>query len=351
MDNLNSQPAPGIMQNIQSGISNASEGISNIAENVSQGIGQGLDTAKTNIDQAVNNFSSNDSVQATSSFLNANTIIAKFAFLILVVVGFLFLFNLGIQLIGYFMKNNENPILINGKINPQDGAVIISQNPQVKGSIIVPRSNNAISGLEFTWAVWLLYKPPVNTSTNVYQPVFIKGDCSVGSSDQFSSLNNAPGVYFGPPSLKKDNDNTNPIANSLWVLMDTVATPSTDSVMAKDGTEYIEIEQVPIDKFFHLAIRCQNKYIDVYINGTIVFRKNLVNVPKQNYYDVNVCPSSPYDGYLSDLRYFNKALTVVDINNIVSRGPNLNNANTGSSSKQNVGSNYLSTLWYTKFLR
>jgi hypothetical protein len=337
-----SSQEPGFLQN-------TTEGISNMAQNVSQGIGQGLDAAKSNVDQAVNNFSSNESVQASSSFLSANTIVAKFAFLILVIVGFLVLFNLGIWLIGYFMSTNQNPYLVQGKLNPKDGALVISQNPAIKGSIPIPRSNNAITGIEFTWSVWLLYNPPADTSTGVYQPVFVKGDYSVGNNTIFSSVNNAPGVYFGPTSNKTPEGK--PIANSLWILMDTVTTPSSESVSAKDGTEYIEIQQVPIDKFFHLAIRCQNKYIDVYINGTIVFRKNLVNVPKQNYYNVNICPSSPFDGYLSDLRYFSRALTVIDINNIVLKGPNMNTAKTSASSKQYTGSNYLSSMWYGKFLK
>ena len=70
-----SSQEPGFLQN-------TTEGISNMAQNVSDGIGKGLDVAKSNVNQAVNSFASNDSIQASSSFLNANTIVAKFAFLI-----------------------------------------------------------------------------------------------------------------------------------------------------------------------------------------------------------------------------------------------------------------------------
>jgi hypothetical protein len=132
--------------------------------------------------------------------------------------------------------------------------------------------------------------------------------------------------------------------------MDTMPIPSQNSVIAQDNTEYIEITKVPMNKFFHVAVRCQNKYIDVYINGTVVFRKNLVNVPKQNYYDVHVCPSPAYDGYLSDLRYFSSALTVVDINSIVVKGPNMNNSSS-ITLNQNVGYSYLSNIWYNQFLK
>ena len=340
----------GMMQNINDTAENVSDGITNTAENISDGINQGLNVAKENIDQAVTNFSSNENVQATTSFLEANTLIAKFSFLILVVVGFFVLFNLGIQVIGYFMSTSQNPILVNGKIEAQSGGLTISQNPQVKDSIVIPRSNNALTGIEFTWSVWLLYNPPPNTTNTspIYEPVFIKGDCSIGDNSTFCSLNNAPGVYLGPATLVDKDNNNNPIPNSLWILMDTIPTPSKDSVDANNNTEYIEITQVPINKFFHVAIRCQNKYIDVYVNGTIVFRKNLVNVPKQNYYDLQVCPTPAYPGSLSDLKYYSRALTVVDINSIVLKGPNMNSAKAGSS--QSVGTNYLSTLWYGKFL-
>lgn len=318
---------------IGSTFSNLQSGITGAASN----IGSAYQGAKDNVSSGMDKFSSAADVASNdSSFLDANGIVAKFAFLIIVVVVFMVLMNLGIYLIGYFTKPNTSPLIIDGQIlgNYSTSAV---QNPNDSSSILISRSNNATSGIEFTWSVWLLYNPPTVASSNKYQPVFVKGDAAASVDSQFYSINNGPGVYFGPID---DPSGT----NTLYILMDTVASPST---LNANSTEKIIINNIPISKYFHLAIRCQNKYIDVYINGTIVYRNNLTDVPKQNYYNVNVCGGGGFNGYLSNLQYFTRSLTVTDINSIVGKGPNTKNA----MSDNNFTSYYLSNLWYNAFLK
>ena len=59
---------------------------------------------------------------------------------------------------------------------------------------------------------------------------------------------------------------------------------------------------------------CNNKVVDVYVNGVITKRVTFSSVPKQNFGDVHV-NSSGYDGQLSDLRYFDMGLDVFQIKN------------------------------------
>jgi hypothetical protein len=378
--------------------------LGNAIDNVGYAVNNAADGVKQNINNVVSDFSNNGAVVASSSFLQSNTIIAKFSFLILVVVGFIVLFNLGIQIIGYFTSVDQNPYIVKGQIQGTNTA-IISQDPNISGSKPIQRSNNESSGIEFTWSCWLLYKVDASSkNVDTYQPVFVKGDCSLQpelSSTGFYSLNNAPGVYFGKSS--NTDENGNPMTNSLWILMDTIPIPS-QSTVDKDagnlfnakkgsmpssmpstsmpstsmpttsmptttpeqtfqnmegfsnqfnthGTEYMEIPNIPINKYFHLAIRCQNKYIDVYINGTVVYRVDLVNVPKQNYYDIEVCGKGGFNGNLSNLRYYSKSLSVIEINDIVMKGPDLNVSSIApNNSASNVGSAYLSNIWYNKFI-
>ena len=112
-------------------------------------------------------------------------------------------------------------------------------------------------------------------------------------------------------------------------------------------TEYIEITNIPINKYFHLAIRCENKFIDVYVNGTVVSHTDLINVPKQNYYDITVGDDKLNGStYISNLRYFSSALSVIDINTIVTNGPNTKNAFSSTNILPQYVPNYLSNLWY-----
>jgi hypothetical protein len=125
---------------------------------------------------------------------------------------------------------------------------------------------------------------------------------------------------------------------------------ASQSATKNDPVSIIQIPNLPVNTYFHLAIRCQNTYIDIYINGTLLKRQNLMNVPKQNYYNVNVCPAGGYSGTLSNLQYFDKALTVVEINTIVQTGPNQKDITT-SNPCSSVLPNTISTSWYNSFLK
>lgn len=274
-------------------------------------------------------FSSSDAVETNDTgFLNSNGIIAKVVFLIMVVIGFIFIFYVSLVIMGWFYTTSSNPKLVDGQINANTYKTI-SQNPANSASKTILRSNNQASGIEFTWAVWLNYTG--SNSDEKYNPVFIKGDAT--KSGDYSSVNHGPGVYFNKGSSE------NP--NNLFILMDTVThTAATNQI--------IEIPDLPIGTYFHLGIRCQNTFVDIYINGTLVKRQNLGNAPKQNYYNVHVCPHGGFGGSLSDLQYFDRALSVVEINTIVQSGPNMKTISGNPFSYDSI--NVMSTSWYNNFL-
>jgi hypothetical protein len=294
-------------------------------------IGENVTNIQNSVSKGINEFYSPTNAPAPAAiaetgFYDSNGIIAKFAFLVLVIILFLILLNLGIGLISYFLSSPKRVYIINGMIDGNN-MKIISQDPKVNNSPIIYRSNNEITGIEFTWSVWL--RLDGLSPSNMYQPIFVKGN-STYNSQGVSSISNGPGVYF--------SGNSN---NSLRIMMDTVSRPSANE--KTPSTEIIDISNIPLKKWFHLAVRCQNKYVDAYINGLVVYRTNLVNVPLQNYDNIQVCGNSGFNGKLSNLIYYSRALNIVDINGLVSSGPNTKNADPGLG---NFGTNYLSTQWY-----
>ena len=80
------QPIANILPNADA----VTNGISNTFNNFSSTI---ADT-KNSIQSSMNEFSSTSAVDAGKEFLQSNTLIAKFGFIILVLFGFLFLFNI-----------------------------------------------------------------------------------------------------------------------------------------------------------------------------------------------------------------------------------------------------------------
>jgi len=185
--------------------------------------------------------------------------------------------------------------------------------------------------LEFTWSVWLKFNDLPN---NTAQHIFNKGDNNIDNITGMAKVNNGPGLYVAKA--------VDPVSNSL-VLHVKMDTSSSD-----DTSNTIDIPNIPIGKWVNVVIRLQNTFLDVYINGTIAKRHVLKYVPKQNYNDINVCQNGGFQGMLSDLRYYNHAISVFEINNIVSWGPNTFSylPTTQIQSSSNMF-DYLSQTWYT----
>lgn len=324
-----------LQENIKEGIRDIPENFNKAVEGAKENAENAYSYVKEGVQDQLKQFSSPEQVATTEQgFLESNSIIAKFVFVILVVIGFLILLNLGITLIGYFTSNtNTNPLVVKGMILGNTDGQIISQDPKNSNSVLVQRSNNQATGIEFSWSLWLkvdnLSNPGSGTGSNVtYQHIFSKGGNGSFEKNGVMSVNNAPGLY-----LRSDT-------NSLHIVM--------DSVVSNDTNTTLDIDNIPLGKWFHVLIRMQNKVLDVYINGTIASRLIMQNVPKQNYDNIYVCKNGGFNGSLSNLQYYAKALNALDLNNIIIAGPNTSLSATSAQnlSKQSTY-DYLSTLWYS----
>ena len=83
--------------------------------------------------------------------------------------------------------------------------------------------------------------------------------------------------------------------------------------------------------------------LDCYINGTLTKRHILTGVPVQNYDDVYLCNNGGFDGYVSNLWYYNYALGTKAINDITVNGPNMNMKDDGMAGSV---PKYFSMRWY-----
>ena len=258
-------------------------------------------------------------------FLNSNSIIARISFLLLFILIFVIILKLSIALLTRIMTNiNNNPKLINGMIDAKQ-LVIIPQNPSSNNSIIINRSINGPNGIEFTWSVWFFIND-LTYNTGKYKHIFSKGNNMTTSLDTkgLNFPNNAPGMYIYPKT------------NDLLIVMNTYETINQE----------ITINDIPIGKWVNVILRCRNKTLDVYINGTITKSVNLNGVPKQNYGDVFVAMNGGFDGYISDLRYYDYSLGLSEISGLTFMGPNLEMSSSNSASLLLKSPDYLSLRWY-----
>jgi hypothetical protein len=325
-------------------ITNGYNSVKNTLGNAVSDVSSGVNNMTDNLKNTFSDFSSKNVMNAGSDFLESNTIIAKFVFIILIVIIFVFLIYLGIFLIQFFTSLPKDPFLVKGLL---DGSsfVTIQQDPKSNPNKLVNRSNNQTNGIEFTWSVWLYIKNiPIPTSgKDTYQCIFLKGDNNFPTGNNgLSSTNNGPGLYLKSSSNDGNPNDRNVQTAILTFLMDTVTTPAVTNLINTQTNNY-DIPNIPIRKWFHIAMRMENNIMDIYINGTITKRIKYDNVPKQNYNNVYVFPNNGFSGQLSNLQYFGRALSVIEINNIIYQGVNLTQY-TSMSTKPNY--DYIASSWY-----
>ena len=277
-----------------------------------------MDTADTSsMDSTTSSIFGKGRGSGIKDFLNSNSLVARFAFVLFIIFIFIFIFQMSINLVMYFLGPSRSPHILNGMI---DGThtMVIPQDPNMKGSIPIKRSNNAVDGLEFTWSVWLFIKDDRQYDT--YRHIFHKGNADMQDNGLIFP-NNAPGLYITP--------NT----NNLAFIMNTFT----------NINEEIIIEDIPLNKWVNVIIRLSDQTLDIYVNGVITKSLQLTGVPKQNYGDVYMALNHGFQGNISNLWYFDYALGTREITSLVNDGPNTTMVDGPSSSSF---TDYLSLRWY-----
>jgi|UniRef100_A0A6C0C1S0 hypothetical protein len=272
-------------------------------------------------------FRNNRVVSGSTEFLYSNSLVAKVAFLILIIILFIFFLRLGTQLLNWLLGPSTSPILLDGM---KDGkkAIIIEQDPKINGAIPIMRSDNERYGTEFTYSVWI-FIDDINYKTGQYKHIFNKGseDMNKSKYNENSTIgmafpNNGPGLYL-------TDDKNEP--NKLVIVMNTF-----DQVI-----EEVEVPNIPLNKWINVVLRVKNKIMDVYINGNIAVRHKFEAVPRQNYGKLFINMNGGFSGEISTLRYYNRALSGVEIANNNNSGPNMK-----TDKSMNIFPPYFSLKWF-----
>lgn len=181
----------------------------------------------------LNNFASNKYLEGTKEFLQSNSIVAKFAFLLLVLIIFVMALRLGASILAWIFAPSPDPVLIDGMIDAKH-MMRIPQDPSVSGSVPIIRSVNKAEGLEFTWSVWI-FIDDFTYKQDQYKHVFHKGNDDINLTNVpigMNQPNNGPGLYIAPST------------NNLVVVMNTF----------NEINEEVVVEDIPINKWVNVII-------------------------------------------------------------------------------------------------
>ena len=226
----------------------------------------------------------NNKVSKKSNIIKIVIIIAILVAVILIMYGIN-------RLVKYLLysKNNKPWILkrtVNGK-NSQ----IITQDPRNDNSVTLYRSDNQEGGAVFSYSFWFVIEN-MDYKYGNWKHMFHKGN-------RTGNPNRAPGVWVHPDK------------NAIRIYMNTF----------NEMYEYIDIDNIPIKRWVHCAIILNGKFLDVYINGYLRKRLELSSMAKQNFGDLYLSMNGGFDGYLSKMRYYRKALGYHEIESITKEGP------------------------------
>ena len=269
-----------------------------------------MDEAPTNEQGMFSKFGDNTYVSGSKEFLLSNTGIAKFAFLIMVVIIFMFALNLAVSFIAQFYNIGETPVLSKGLRKGTQYSLIKTTG---KGAVPIFRSDNEQGGLEYTYSIWI----NVEDSNSGETCIFSKSS-DASTIDTLKSAN--PGLF-----LKKNGD-----------TMELNAIVS----MIGGGSETISTDNLPLNKWVNVMIRVEGHNIDLLINGHIKQRKFSQDIIKQTNDNIHLTPNGGFSGMVSKFEYFSKALSPIEAMNVVDDGPNL------TSDYENIFPPFLSLDWY-----
>lgn len=242
-------------------------------------------------------------------------IIQQILFGLALVIG-LYLTLLFIEVIYKYINrlSMNKTVLLPNTYNMIDKTVSIPQNPNTTGSIPVNLSTNERNGIEFSYAFYLNVAATAFRQEYGLSHIFHKGYTS-----QFPLL--APGVY-----MRSDT-------NTLRVYMNSY----------KTWNNYVEVENIPISKWVHIAIVCDENALQIYINGNLAKKLSFDGfAPYQNFEDIccfsqrritmkhTIVPSTDENGFdvfgcvagqLSRLNYFSYAICYAEIQELMNEGP------------------------------
>lgn len=197
-----------------------------------------------------------------------------------------------------YITFNQSGLRVQG--NKFNGSNMINALPGI--------SRNEKGGMEFSYTMFLYidnyYDATKVASANSEQPLAHQSlILKKGNPATYTTDNVCPAFVVGPTS------------NSITVHMNTYTDPNFK----------ITLDNLPIKKWFSLALVVQGKKINVYVNGFVKKSVMANSVIKQNYYPI-VFGSSKYGGFNGEMTsgaYYRYALSSYQIRNLVNEGPNM----------------------------
>ena len=204
---------------------------------------------------------------SSGSFIFGNGLIPQILLaLIAGIVIFLIFFSIEALIKTYYKYSMSKTVIVANTIMSSQ-SIVVRQDPSDPNSKMLLHSDNEFSGVEFTYSFFLFVDPATFDTSNGLKHVFYKG---------YST----PFPLLGPAVFVRSDENT------LRIFMNSY----------KSWYSYVDIQNVPVQKWFYVAIVFRANTLEVYINGNLKGRIPMEKTyPYQNYQNLIVFGKSTFN--------------------------------------------------------
>ena len=232
--------------------------------------------------------------------------------------------------------------LLDVTVSAENKPYVFEQNPNSPNNKLLPLSDNERTGAEFSYSFYIWVNPSSFKQQDGLLHILHKGHPK-------------PYPLMGPGIFLKNNTNT------IRVYMNS----------SKTWNNFVDVDNIPVKKWVHIVVLGRNNAVEVYVNGNIAKKLNMDGgVFYQNFGNLYLFRSDPcapiisnamtpsignapfevlgtYSGNLSNLFYFNYALSYTEIRALTSDGPS---KKVDSSANAMEAPPYLEDSWWvTKY--
>lgn len=233
-----------------------------------------------------------------------------------VAIGFMLIFTIEMLYKTTSEARNRFQTLLNYTASPDDMMITIHQDiskyPDAKP---IGLSMNERTGIEFGYSFYIYINPATFSGDATFKHVFHKG-----YANPWPLM--APGVFMHGTT------------NTMRVVMNTYKNPFT----------YADVKNIPVQKWVHVVLNSYKGGLDIFVNGNLANRITFTDtLPYQNFQDVVLFSNAnnntlrgsgipalngedfnlagAFKGHLSNLVYARYALSMNEIQRLMSAGP------------------------------
>ena len=131
----------------------------------------------------------------------------------------------------------------------------------------------------------------------------------------YEDLSN-PGIWLLP------NTNTFRVQVGLETGVDK-CTPGLTSEDENEAVDVCDIEDIPLQRWLNFNVSLYNSSLDIFMNGKLHKSCHLKGFPKVNNGHMHICNNGGFNGFISNVKFTNKALPLNTIEGIYKSGPTL----------------------------